>query len=59
MPLDAGSSYSMKNHTELRKCSSSELHFTSKTADYGTDLVKDFFTEHLALLPAPEIYVSL
>ena len=33
----------------LRTCSS-DFHFTSKTAEYGTDLVKDFFTEHLALL---------
>lgn len=31
--------------------------FTSKTADCGTDLVKDVFTEHLALLQAGEIYI--
>lgn len=37
----------------LKKFSCTDLHFTAKTADYGTDLVKDFFTEHLAR----EIYI--
>ena len=31
--------------------------FTSKAADRGTDLIKDVFTEHLALLQAREIYI--
>lgn len=43
---------------DFRKCSSPGCHFMSKTADYGTDLVKDFFTEHLVFLQPWEIYVS-
>lgn len=41
----------------LRKCSSLNLNFTSKTAGCATDLVKDFFTEHLPVC-RPRRFIS-
>lgn len=55
MSLEAGIKF--QYGFNLRKHFSLNLHFTSKTAGCGTDLVKDSFSEHVDLMQDREIYI--